>query len=452
MNNPANGSFQGLSVEPSGEIKAVIDKTNKFPIKSPTLQLSNSATITMADSDPLLSDLCSICHVNPPKYRCPRCSTRTCSLPCTRRHKLWSQCSGVRDPAAYLKRNELNTESAFDRDFNFITGIERGLERAEREVDNRGIDLTGGPQPDDGNPEGFQHPAASRKRKHPNQGLAKGEAAFLRGTETAGVRVLRAPKGMSRNKQNGSRLHPKHKRLAWTIEWITADGVKTIRDSVIESCSVAEAYNRCCPRPKDQEPVIEPVKQEKKEDLDTPNTTIGAPGEPITTGTEAADTKPPPSPVKDSAEEPADASTEQTDETQNQTIASHRGLYFYLHRPRTTTKKPVLIPLLQSSTLNTVLRDRTVLEFPTIYALPEPAETLFADKDNSKFILEKDYLRTAGPDEIAQYSITSDNDDATGNETLPGSSANFQDIDEKLVLEVLKQDLFEPVSETEPAV
>jgi hypothetical protein len=31
----------------------------------------------------------------------------------------------------------------------------------------------------------------------------------LRGTEAAGVRVLRAPKGMSRNKQNGSRLHPK---------------------------------------------------------------------------------------------------------------------------------------------------------------------------------------------------------------------------------------------------
>lgn len=184
----------------------------------------------MADSDALLSDLCSIwyaheqsitpvyfwnltrcpySHANPPKYRCPRCSTRTCSLPCTRRHKLWSQCSGVRDPAAYLKRNELNTESAFDRDFNFITGIERTLERAEREVDNRGIDLAGGAQADDGSSEGLQHPTAGRKRKHPNQGLAKGEAAFLRGTETAAVKVLRAPKGMSRNKQNGSRLHPK---------------------------------------------------------------------------------------------------------------------------------------------------------------------------------------------------------------------------------------------------
>ncbi|CAG8903815.1 unnamed protein product [Penicillium egyptiacum] len=409
----------------------------------------------MADSDPLLSDLCSICHANPPKYRCPRCSTRTCSLPCTRRHKLWSQCSGVRDPAAYLKRNELSTESAFDRDFNFITGIERTLERAEREVDNRGIDLSGGAQADDGESEGLAHPAAGRKRKHPNQGLAKGEAAFLRGAETAGVRVIRAPKGMSRNKQNGSRLHPKcfsrHKRLAWTIEWITADGMKTIRDSVIDTCSIAEAYNRCCPRPKDQKPAIELVKEEKKEAVDTPNTTIAAPGDPATTVVEA-DTKSPPSPTRDSTKKPADASTEQTDTASNQTHAPHRGLYFYLHRPRTTTKKPVLTPLLQSSTLNTVLRNRTVLEFPTIYALPESARTLSADKDNSKFILEEDYLRTAGPDETGQFSTTSGDGDAAGNEALPGSSVNLQDVDENLVLEVLKKDLFEPAPENEPAV
>ncbi|KAG0161255.1 hypothetical protein PDIDSM_8789 [Penicillium digitatum] len=391
----------------------------------------------MADSDPLLSELCSICHANPPKYRCPRCSTRSCSLPCTRRHKLWSQCSGVRDPAAYLKRNELITESAFDRDFNFITGIERTLERAEREIDNRGIDLAGSTQTDDGNFEGFQHSSAGCKRKHPNQGLAKGEAAFLRGAETARVKVLRAPKGMSRNKQNGSRLHPKHKRLAWTIEWITADGVKTIRDSVIDTCSIAEAYNRCRPRPKDQEAAIEPVREEKKEDLDPLNITTAASGDPVTTVVEEADTKPLPSPTKDPAKD--------------LTIAPHRGLYFYLHRPRSTTKKPVLTPLLQTSTLSTVLRNRTVLEFPTIYALPESAETLFADKENSKFILEEDYLRTAGPDEIGQSLTTRDNDDAAGNDALRGSSVNLQDVDENLVLEVLKKDLFEPVPETGPA-
>lgn len=150
-------------------------------------------------------------HVNPPKYRCPRCSTRTCSLPCTRRHKLWSQCSGVRDPAAYLKRSELATEVAFDRDFNFITGIERSLERAERDVENRGIDLARGqvPQTEEGQDDASSGAGSGRKRKHPSQGLVKGEAGFLRGAEAGLVKVLRAPRGMSRNKQNTSRWHPK---------------------------------------------------------------------------------------------------------------------------------------------------------------------------------------------------------------------------------------------------
>lgn len=192
----------------------------------------------MDPPDPLLTELCSIwyfpplllpitptqrypiltttrnSHINPPKYRCPRCSTRTCSLPCTRRHKLWSQCSGVRDPAAYLKRSELATPSAFDRDFNFISGIERSLERAERDAENRGIDLaqTAAESADTaGGGEQAQNTGAvaGQKRKHPGGGLVKGEAGFLRGAEAGGVRVVRAPRGMSRNKANGSRWHPK---------------------------------------------------------------------------------------------------------------------------------------------------------------------------------------------------------------------------------------------------
>ncbi|KAJ5782672.1 hypothetical protein N7457_004446 [Penicillium paradoxum] len=405
----------------------------------------------MADSEALLSDLCSICHINPPKYRCPRCSTRTCSLPCTRRHKLWSECSGVRDPAAYLKRKELATESAFDRDFNFITGIERSLERADREVENRGIDIASSVQTEDAASESPQHQAAGHKRKHPNQGLAKGEAGFLRGAEASGVKVVRAPKGMSRNKQNGSRMHPKHKRLAWTIEWITSDGRKTIGDSILDTCSVAEAYNRCHPRPKDQEPASEPTK-EKEEDIKnvvTPNndnSTTAAPTEPAAV-TETADQKP----HSSSTDGSAATATEEVDTASTETISPHRGLYFYLHRPRTTTKKPVLTPLLQSATLNTILRNRTVLEFPTIYALPDAAVTLFAEKDNSEYILEEEYLRTTGPEETGQSTTASDDDGMTGNTPFAGAAVNLENIDEKRVLEVLTQDLFEPVSETGPA-
>ncbi|KAH1306138.1 hypothetical protein KXX11_008536, partial [Aspergillus fumigatus] len=212
-----------------------------------------------SSGDTLLSDLCTICHINPPKYRCPRCSTRTCSLPCSRRHKLWSQCSGVRDPAAYLKRSELATESAFDRDFNFITKIERSLERAEREAEVRGIPLDGTTAADPA-VLGLEHELgqdgpdaeAGSKRKRPEQGgYVKGEAGFLRGAQAAGVRVIRAPRGMSRNKANASKWNPKHKCLSWTVEWITANGKKVTRNC-LESCTLAEAYDRIYPQPKER--------------------------------------------------------------------------------------------------------------------------------------------------------------------------------------------------------
>lgn len=121
-------------------------------------------------------------------------------------------------------------------------------------------------------------------------------------------------------------------------------------------------------------------------------------------------------------------------------ITPHRDVYFYLHRPRTATKQPVVIPLPPSMDLATALRGRTVLEFPSIYVLLDSPETLLTEK-RSQFLLEDDYLRTEKP-ALEQEA----------GEILPGqdglddtSSANPMDlgqVDEQKVLEVLKQDLF----------
>ena len=100
-----------------------------------------------------------------------------------------------------MRRNELATEASFDRDFNFITSVERGLERAERDAENRGVPLDHAPNLEDAE--------FGKKRKRPNTGLVKGEAGFLRGAENAGVTVVRAPRGMTRNKQNISKWNPK---------------------------------------------------------------------------------------------------------------------------------------------------------------------------------------------------------------------------------------------------
>lgn len=88
------------------------------------------------------------------------------------------------------------TPAAFDKDFNFLTGIERSLERAEVDAESRGIDLIPNPDPDGG------------KAKQRGD-MARGELPLQRGMENSGVHIVKAPKGMTRNKLNTSHWHRK---------------------------------------------------------------------------------------------------------------------------------------------------------------------------------------------------------------------------------------------------
>ncbi|BCR99496.1 uncharacterized protein AKAW2_41179S [Aspergillus luchuensis] len=404
--------------------------------------------------DSPLSDLCSICHLQPPKYRCPRCSTRTCSLPCTRRHKLWSQCSGIRDPAAYLRRSELATESAFDRDFNFITGIERSIERAGRDAENRGIDvassnvrdleavgLDAGDVGGDGKKGGAGAGAgAGGKRKRGGDtaggGGTRAEMEFLRRAEERGVRVVRAPKGMSRNKGNGSRWLGRNQCLVWTVEWILSDGEKRMRNCS-EMAPVADSFDRVVPLSQEEGGDEQDQKQTGDEKPgETPESkTEQQPQDATTTAPEPALTTQSTQPTDTPTAQPE--ASEATPTSDVLPLTPHRGLYFYLHRPRTATKQPVLVPLSPKTTIAAALRGHTVLEFPTIYVLPDSPDTIRA-QEGSEYILEDEYLRThQSPEESSED--TGDADD-----TLPPGAIDLQGVDESKVLEVLQKDLFEP--------
>lgn len=63
-------------------------------------------------------------------------------------------------------------------------------------------------------------------------------------------------------------------------------------------------------------------------------------------------------------------------------------LHFYLLKPGTTSKEKVLISLNRQATLTSCLRDRTVLEFPTIYVLPHEPTSL-----PPEYMLESTYLQ-----------------------------------------------------------
>jgi hypothetical protein len=93
-------------------------------------------------------------------------------------------------------------------------------------------------------------------------------------------------------------------------------------------------------------------------------------------------------------------------------------------------------------TFTTALRDRAVLEFPTIYAFPEPPEALLAEKENPRFLLEEDYVRTQGPETDLSEAMLQE----APEDQVHSGSLDIGDIDEKKVLEVLKQDLWEPIA------
>lgn len=124
------------------------------------------------------------------KYRCPGCSARTCSLPCYKRHQQWAQCSGQRDPTKFVKKSQLVTPAGIDHDFNFLTKIERDIEKAENVASAVASDASSETQP---------------KTRSQLAGNLYGrlEAA-------AGVTIIKAPKGLSRQKENNS--HPSNSK------------------------------------------------------------------------------------------------------------------------------------------------------------------------------------------------------------------------------------------------
>lgn len=235
--------------------------------------------------------------------------------------------------------------------------------------------------------------------------------------------------------------------MTWSVEWILASGEKMVRNC-LETGILSEAYDRALPLPKEERPGQGTAKErqgDQKEDTSTnldKSTVSTAPD-----ATPTTDSSKEQHPAQAPASKTAEASAEKTkEESSERPISPHRDVYFYIHRPQTKTKKPVLAALPPSATLNSVLRGRTVLEFPTIYVLPNSTEELRAEQEDSQFILEADYLQTADPEEIGGNLIEPEVD-GTGAE---GSAASdLQDLDEKKVLEVLKQDLFEPVPEGE---
>jgi hypothetical protein len=143
------------------------------------------------------SSTCIICS-QPFKYTCPRCSARTCSLPCIKVHKSNTGCDGQRDPTKFVTLTEFG-QGDWGGDYAY-------LENGRRRIADWGKDLPAQSIPDNssrGRGRGGHIQGAGRRGPSKVDGLRD---EF----ERRGVEVEFMAEGMGRRKLNQSSWNQKY--------------------------------------------------------------------------------------------------------------------------------------------------------------------------------------------------------------------------------------------------
>ncbi|KAG9239163.1 hypothetical protein BJ875DRAFT_449085 [Amylocarpus encephaloides] len=374
--------------------------------------------------DPLLSSLCTICRINIPRYTCPKCSVQTCSLSCSRRHKLWSECSGIRDPTVFKPRSELCTPSGIDHDYNFLHSIETRIERSEKEIIERRLvkksELKG---------QAKEQPRHNRKRKRgsePNryEGLTPSEVHIDKCLSIMGIRVERAPQGIKRRTENTTNYSKPQKSINWQVEWFRDGDRERLLTKAMGNKPIGliwkdileeDRRNQMTPEErvalkkavsKERDSAVKKLKRDQLEALKHP---IVATSSLQNSWTTAWGLTSCPLSNKEQLAEPPEPDNAK----------------FFLVRPFTPASMPkILVPLDSSRTLNDQLRKRAVLEYPTIYVFKHNASI------PKGFMLEKAFMIKTGettPDTDDNSSDSSSESKDSNDTSSSGSDASTEE-------------------------
>lgn len=152
--------------------------------------------------------ICEVCEVEESRYKCPRCGKRSCSLACSKKHKLDTGCSGqVHDPGyipsevikgADDEKKESNV--LVQRDYNYLVQLRRSVE----------VQLADGKR---------KNGKILRENYDPKRQRVSSDSSVTT-LVRRGVTCLMLPRGMQRSVQNKSKWDNTLNQFTWTLEWV----------------------------------------------------------------------------------------------------------------------------------------------------------------------------------------------------------------------------------------
>ncbi|KAG1369839.1 Box C/D snoRNA protein 1 [Cocos nucifera] len=194
-----------------------------------------------ANPKPKKPTLCEECGSNPWKYRCPRCSLLTCSLPCVKSHKQRNSCTGKRNRTEFVHLSQFDDDRLIS-DYNFLEETKRVAESGRRMLAEFR--------------EGF------RFNKMPVRLRLLRNAVYRRRN-----RLLILPPGMSKREKNQSRYDQRKNCIYWTLEWrFHSTDIILIDHSICENVSLSSVVEKhLAPSPWNNQ--LRPFCNERLDDL-----------------------------------------------------------------------------------------------------------------------------------------------------------------------------------------
>lgn len=161
---------------------------------------------------------CTQCG-KPSRYCCPKCSARSCSLPCVKQHKRNEECDGIRDKTAYIPLSDFSDLDLLS-DYRFLEESSRVAENAYRNKSKLGI---------------FSQRSCLPGNVHQLQVRA--------GQKGVHLKIL--PKCFTKRRENTSQYHFKEKCIYWHILWDFVQAETKVHDERIPE---KETLGRCLGR------------------------------------------------------------------------------------------------------------------------------------------------------------------------------------------------------------